>query len=128
MFGIVGSFAGRAAGLAQRLVYEDDELLISIESLLKLHEHDVRRSQSFFGKLTARFYRSVPDPERILIDGMRLHQLYQLADEKPSSELLISGQYRIGVTRLRLLLQQAAEDVERRKPSSPSVIQMSRGR
>jgi hypothetical protein len=105
-------FARGLGDLMQRLVYTDDQLVLSVSNSLKLH--DLER-QSLMGKLLAMFAPLTGDPD-IKIDGMRLQHLYKLAKSTPPVEIAISKTYAMEVKELRLLLEASIENLRRNTP------------
>ncbi len=108
--GIAAKIGRGYADLQARVPYADDDLIISLGNMLKLHEHSAKQGQSLLGKLVALFGYSFADPDAIEIDGMRLTQLYSLAEEVPSTEVLIGKSYMLNIRKFRSLLKTAAEN------------------
>ena len=90
----------------QRLSYSDGELITSLDNSLKLHTHEVEKSQTFIGKFLSLFTTTV-DPDWIEIDGMRLIQVLDLFQLERLDALQASRMYYAEVEGLRMLLQAA---------------------
>lgn len=102
--------------LMQRLVYTDDQLVVSVSNSLKLHGQMVRQSQSLLGRLIAVFAGQITDPDVIEIDGMRLQHLYTLSRSEPPEKIAIRKAYAMKVTVVRLLLENSIENMKRDTP------------
>ena len=87
----------------QRKVYGTEELLISLTNTLKLHEHAARTAQSPLGRIVELFAKRT-DPDNLKIDGMRLHQLFELAGSMPPLEIAVGASYIIDLPSFRDLL------------------------
>ena len=97
----------------QRKVYGQDELLISLGNTLKLHEHAVRSAQTPLGRLAELFGKRT-DPDNLKVDGMRLHQLFELAQARPPLEIAVGKSYMIDLPSFRDLLSAAERNASRR--------------
>ncbi len=94
--------------LAQRLVYSDDELLISLSNSLKLREQEIADSNSFTGRLMGLF-TTKDTGDGIQVDGMRLKQLHDLTGSKPRKEINLNGLYDVNLAYFQMLLGNARE-------------------
>ena len=99
----------------QRKVYGTEELLISLTNTLKLHEHAVRTAQSPLGRIVELFGKRT-DPDNLKIDGMRLHQLFELAGSTPPLEIAVGASYIIDLPSFRDLLSAAERKVNTDRP------------
>ena len=115
--GLSGTIVRGVADSFQRLVYAEDDLLISLSNSLKLHESEVRDSRTFVGRFMSLFTESV-NPEKITVDGMRLMQICDLAQKKPALEISPGRNYEVGVQDLRLLVTEAEGVVRKRQTPS----------
>ena len=103
----VMSQGGNSLGsVMQRLSYSDGQLFTSLNNSLKLHAHEVAKSQTFIGKILSLFTNSV-DPDWIKIDGMRLIQILDLLKLERLEALQASKMYYAEVDELRKLLEAA---------------------
>ena len=92
--------------LAQRLVYIDEELLVSLTNSLKLRELEISELGSFTSRLMSLFVGNDAG-DSIRIDGMRLKQLHDLAGSKPRAEIDLNGIYEVKLAYFRVLLSRA---------------------
>ena len=99
----------------QRKVYGTDELLVSLANTLKLHEHAVRTAQSPLGRIVELFGKRT-DPDNLKIDGMRLHQLFELAGSTPPLQIAVGTSYIIDLPSFRDLLSAAERNVSLNRP------------
>jgi len=92
--------------LAQRLVYGEEELLVSLSNSLKLREQEIANRDSLTGRLMALF--SGKDPgDSIQIDGKRLNQLHDLAGSTPREQINLNAFYDVNLEYFRVLLDKA---------------------
>jgi hypothetical protein len=98
--------AGGVGSLAQRLVYSDEELLISLANSLKLRKQEIAELGSFTSRLMALFVGKDAGND-ISIDGMRLKQLQDLAGSKPAAGIDLNGIYDVNLAYFRALLKKA---------------------
>ena len=92
--------------LAQRLVYSDEELLVSLSNSLKLREQEIAERDSLKGRLMALFVGK-DSGDSIRIDGMRLKQLHDLTGSTPREEINLNASYDINLEYFRVLLNKA---------------------
>jgi hypothetical protein len=97
--------------LAQRLVYSDEELLVSLSNSLKLREREIADLGSFTSRLMSLFVGKDAG-DSIRIDGMRLKQLHDLAGSRPRAEIDLNGIYSVKLAYFRVLLSKARKAAE----------------
>jgi len=112
MFGV--DWARNLGDAFHRTRYTDEALLISLHNSLKLHEHSVRQSQSILGRLMALLGKPLAEPDKIEIDGMRVKQLFELADSTPPILVKINKNYFLDTAEVRSLLDAVTNS---RKPA-----------
>ena len=89
--------------LAQRLVYSDEELLISLSNSLRLREREIAERATLKSRLMKLFV-GADDGKTIRIDGMRLKQLLELAGGTAPDDLALAGLYEVNLEYFRVLL------------------------
>lgn len=89
--------------LAQRLVYSDEELLISLSNSLRLREREIAERTTLKGRLMTLFVGE-DDGKTIRIDGMRLKQLLELAGGSAPDDLALAGLYEVNLEYFRVLM------------------------
>ena len=92
--------------LAQRLVYSDEELLVSLSNSLKLREQEIAQLGSFTSRLLSLF-AGKDAGDSIRIDGMRLKQLHDLAGSRPRAEIDLNRLYDVNLAYFGVLLDEA---------------------
>jgi hypothetical protein len=97
--------------LAERLVYRDDELLVSLSNSLKERELEIAELGSFTSRLMSLFVGKDAG-DTIGIDGMRLKQLHDLAGSRPRAEIDLNGIYTVNLAYFRVLLSKARKAAE----------------
>ena len=115
--GLSGKIVRGVADSFQRLVYAEDDLLVSLSNSLKLHESEVRDSRTFIGRFMSLFTETV-NPEKITVDGMRLMQICDLAQKKLPLEISPGRNYEAGVQDLRRLVTEAEGVIRQRHTTS----------
>lgn len=88
---------------AQRLVYSEEDLLISLSNSLRQRDHEIAGRASLKGRLMALFVGK-DSGDTIRIDGMRLMQLLDLADGKAPEGIVLAGFYDVDLAFFRALL------------------------
>lgn len=109
--------------MPQRLVYSDEDLLISLSNSLKLREQEIAQRGTFLGRLMALFLgRDAGDT--IQIDGMRLMQLLELAEGKAPEGLVLAGFYDVDLAFFRERLAKVSGPAMRDQiyQDSPTVV------
>ena len=109
----VNNMVVKAADNAQRLVYDESSLLVSLTNTLTSHDRDVRKSQTLIGRIVDIFARPI-DPDHIEIDGMRLCQVFDAADQDRPDGLVPGGTYLVDVQSLRQVVSKARHKVSKR--------------
>ncbi len=93
----------KAGEFAQKIGYSRQELIIVIENMLKMKEHEGKLSkiilQRFFG-----MFVKLNDNDKIQIDGTKLIQLFQFAKKPPPIKLSPLAIYQVDVLMLKELL------------------------
>ncbi len=96
----------KAGEFAQKIGYSRQELIIVIENMLKMKEHEGKLSkiilQSFFG-----MFVKLNNNDKIQIDGTKLMQLFQFAKKTPPIKLSPLAIYQVDVLMLKELLDMA---------------------
>jgi len=110
--------AKAVGALAQRLVYSDDELLVSLSNSLKLREQEIADRNSFTGRLMALFVGKDAG-DSIQVDGMRLNQLHDLTGSKPRSQINLSGLYEVNLAYFEALLSMARKAAAAKADNRP---------
>ena len=107
--------------LAQRLVYSDEELLVSLSNSLKLREQEIEGRDSLTGRLMSLFVGQDPG-DNIQVDGMRLKQLHDLAGSRSREEIDLNATYDTNLEYFRVLLDNARKKAAARRQagSKPS--------
>lgn len=105
--------AGKSfAGAAQRLGFSGENLIISISNTLAIHKQDVREAKTLIGRFLGLITKPI-DPGNIKMDGMRLMQLFDLAQSKPPIKLSASSEYNVDLASFIELLSQAKEHLQK---------------
>ncbi len=98
---------GGADSLMRRLVYSDEELVVSLSNTLKIFEHE---QTSLWTRIQTWLFKRPPSDE-IEIDGMRAKQLYDMARTKPQLEIKLNTIYALQVDVFRALLRSAKSNM-----------------
>ena len=97
----------------QRLVYDEQDLLVSLTNTLKSHDHDVQKSRTLIGRIVDIFATPI-DPDHIEIDGMRLCQVFDAAEKERPEGVIPGGTYLVDVYSLRHMVSKAQHKTLRR--------------
>ena len=109
--------------LAQRLVYSEEDLLISLSNSLKQREQEISQRGTLLGRLMALFVGR-DSGDTIRIDGMRLMQLLELAEGKAPEGLILAGLYEVDLAFFRERFARASDPAMRDDicRDSPTVV------
>ncbi|MEM9277168.1 MAG: hypothetical protein AAGA76_01190 [Pseudomonadota bacterium] len=103
---IENTFSDNVADQMQRSVYSKNALFNSLDNSLKLHKLEAERAHTIIGRVLSLFSKPL-DPEKMMLDGMRLHQCFDLAGETPPLEIHVGKQYQVDLVSLERLVDQA---------------------
>ena len=110
---LVNTMVTGTADNFQRLIYDEEALLVSLTNTLKAHDDDVRKSQTMIGRIVDVFATPI-GPDHIEIDGMRLCQVFEVAEKERPDGVIPGGTYLVDVYSLRQLVSKAQHKAIRR--------------
>ena len=110
---VVNKMVTGVADSFQRLVYDEEALLVSLTNTLKSHDHDVQKSQTLIGRIVDIFATPI-DPDHIEIDGMRLCQVFDAAEKERPEGVIPGGTYLVDVYSLRQMVSKVQHKTLRR--------------
>ncbi|WP_282605423.1 hypothetical protein [Pelagibius sp. Alg239-R121] len=100
----------------QRLAYSEEDLMITLSNRIKAHENEVRESKTMLGRFMGLFTNPI-NPDRMEIDGMRLHQIFELAGQSPSTKIILGASYIVDPYELQQLMIRAEHKIKKRPQS-----------
>ena len=71
--------------ISERMPFEPAELLVHVSNKLKLIDIAIKKNTTFFGRLSNKFTGA--EMEYVVLNGIAVKQLYELANAKPPSTL-----------------------------------------
>ncbi|MDJ0614074.1 MAG: hypothetical protein QNJ29_10385 [Rhizobiaceae bacterium] len=109
--GISKTVADGVGDSFQRLKFSGSNLIISVENSIRMHKSEVEGSRTIIGKIIGLFSKG-PDPDNIRIDGLRLFQCFEIADEEPPIPIHVGKTYQVDLISLEFMISKVKKITE----------------